>query len=104
MNVYEKMGQLIRQAREEKGWTHQELADKMGIDEDAVKGHEEGDGSLMTDEAIGYCNLLNISCDIAIYEENVEDALRMERICRELLELSQEQFIRVVKAAGCMRK
>lgn len=104
MNDYEKMGRLIRQAREEKGWTRQDLAEKMGLDEDSVRRQEEGDGSLTVERLMEYCVLLNISCDIAIQEKDVEDALRMERLCRELLALSQKQFDRVVKAAKCMRR
>lgn len=104
MNEYEKMGRLIRQAREEKEWSQQELAEKMGVDIDVVRGQEEGDGSLGVNEMMEYCTLLDISCDIAIYEKDVEDALRMERLCRELLNLSQKQFDRVVKAARCMRR
>ena len=59
--------------------------------------------SLSVEMMVEYCLLLNISCDIAIYEKDVETALRMEKICRGLLELSQEQFDRLVNSASYMR-
>lgn len=103
MNDYKRMGLLIKQAREEKGWTQQELADAVDVDVETVRKQELGDDSLSVEMMMGYCLLLNISCDIAIYEKDVETALRMERICRELLELSQEQFDRLVKSASYIR-
>jgi len=103
MDNYKRMGLLIKQAREEKGWTQQELADAMDVDVETVSKQEEGDDSLSVEMMVEYCLLLNISCDIAIYEKDVEIALRMERICRELLEFDQEQFDRIIKSASCMR-
>ena len=94
---------LIKQAREEKGWTQQELADAMDVDVETVSKQEGGDDSLSVEMMVEYCLLLNISCDIAIYEKDVETALRMEKICRGLLELSQEQFDRLVNSASYMR-
>ncbi len=103
VNDYKRMGLLIKQAREEKGWTQQELADAVDVDAETVRKQELGDDSLSVEMMMEYCLLLNISCDIAIYEKDVETALRMERICRELLELSQEQFDRLVKSASYIR-
>ena len=103
MDDYKRMGLLIKQAREEKGWTQQELADAMDVDVETVSKQEGGDDSLSVEMMVEYCLLLNISCDIAIYEKDVETALRMEKICRELLELSQEQFDRLVNSASYMR-
>ena len=103
MDDYKRMGLLIKQAREEKGWTQQELADAMDVDVETVSKQEGGDDSLSVEMMVEYCLLLNISCDIAIYEKDVETALRMEKICRGLLELSQEQFDRLVHSASYMR-
>ncbi|MCI9377569.1 MAG: helix-turn-helix transcriptional regulator [Eubacterium sp.] len=103
MDDYKRMGLLIKQAREEKGWTQQELADAMDVDVETVSKQEGGDDSLSVEMMVEYCLLLNISCDIAIYEKDVETALRMEKICRGLLELSQEQFDRLVNSASYMR-
>ena len=103
MDDYKRMGLLIKQAREEKGWTQQELADAMDVDVETVSKQEGGDDSLSVEMMVEYCLLLNISCDIAIYEKDVETALRMEKICRGLLELSQEQFDRLVNSDSYMR-
>lgn len=103
MDEYEKIGLLIEQAREEKGWTQKELADRMGIEVETVRGQEKGDGSLSVEKMMEYFFLLNISFDIAIYEKHAEDALRMERLYRELQELEEEQFNRLYKSVGHIR-
>lgn len=86
------LGLIVRQAREEKNWTQQELADKMGIPVDKVT------------ETAGYFFLLNISPDITMYEDNAEDALRMNRLFRELQTLTPEQFDRLCRSVSHIRR
>ena len=45
MDDYKRMGLLIKQAREEKGWTQQELADAMDVDVETVSKQEIGRAS-----------------------------------------------------------
>ena len=97
------LGLIVRQAREEKNWTQQELADKMGIPVDEVIELENGNADPSMTETAGYFFLLNISPDITMYEDNAEDALRMNRLFRELQTLTPDQFDRVCKSASHIR-
>ncbi len=98
------LGLIVRQAREEKNWTQQELADKMGIPVDKVTELENGNADPSMTETAGYFFLLNISPDITMYEDNAEDALRMNRLFRELQTLTPEQFDRVCRSASHIRQ
>ena len=42
MEKYKMLGCAIRQAREEKGWTRHELADRIGTDTESVSRLEDG--------------------------------------------------------------
>ena len=98
------LGLIVRQAREEKNWTQQELADKMGIPVDKVTELENGNADPSMTEAAGYFFLLNISPDITMYEDNKEDVLRMNRLFRELQTLTPDQFDRVCRSASHIRQ
>jgi len=104
MTKTEILGKIIKQAREEKGWSQQELADKMGVAVEQVRDHEEGKGDIDTTTTAAYFFLLNISPNITIYEDDVDDALRMDRMYRELQTLSQEQFDRLCDSAAHIRR
>lgn len=99
-----RLGLLVKQAREEKGWTQQELADEMDVDVRTVRKLENGEGNPTLTAVAGYFFLLNISPNVATYEDNVEDALKMDRIYRQLQELSGEQFTRLWESASHMRR
>ena len=98
------LGLIVRQAREEKNWTQQELADKMGIPVDKVTELENGNADPSMTETAGYFFLLNISQDITMYEDNAEDALRMNRLFRELQTLTPEQFDRLCRSVSHIRR
>lgn len=104
MERMEMLGLIIKQAREEKGWTQQELAEKLEISVDEVCEHEKGGGNLDFTTVAEYFFLLNISPNITIYEDDLDDALRMDRLYRELQELTQEQFDRLVESATYIRQ
>ena len=103
MERTEMLGLIIRQAREDKGWTQQELADKLGISIDTEKSHEEGTDSPVMTILAGYLFLLNIAPDIIFYEDDIEDALRIDRMYRDLQSLSDEQFNKLIKSAEHIR-
>lgn len=98
------LGLAVRQAREEKNWTQQELADKMGIPVDKITELENGSADPLIADSAGYFFLLNISPDIMMYEDNAEDALRMDRLFRELQTLTADQFERVCQSASHIRR
>lgn len=87
-----RFGLLVKQAREEKGWTLQELADELDLDVRTVQKLEQGEGNPSLTVAANYFFLLNISPNVATYELDVEAALKMDRLYRELQGLSSEQF------------
>lgn len=97
------LGLIIKQAREDKGWTQQELADKLELSIDTEKSYEEGTDSPDTITLAGYIFLLNIAPDVIFYEDNIEDALRIDRMYRDLQTLSDEQFDKLMKSAEHIR-
>lgn len=99
MKQVEILGLIIKQAREGRGWTQKELADKAEISEEDVSLHEKGQGDLDALTTAAYYFLLNISPNITAYEGDVEDALKMDRMYRELQSLSEEQFHRLIDSA-----
>ena len=104
MSRMELLGPIIKQAREEKGWTQQELAERLEISVEDVEKHEKGESDLDTLTVAKYIFLPNISPDVTIYEDDVEDALRMDRMYRELQALSQPQFDRLTESAAHIRR
>lgn len=104
MKKSKMFGLVVQQAREEKKWTQQELADKMGIHVDEIIELENGNADPPMTEAAGYFFLLNISPDITMYEDNAEDALRMNRLFRELQTLTPEQFDRLCRSVSHIRR
>jgi len=97
-------GRAIRQAREEKEWTRQELADKMGIGADEIGKLEDDGGNIDIAEAAVFFFLLNISPDILMYEDDVEDALMQDRMFRELQKLRTEQLDRLYRSVQHVKR
>lgn len=92
------LGALVRQAREEKGWTRQELADKMGTNEEEIGRLEDGEEDFTMAAAAGYFFLLDISPNITIYEDDMDEALKLDRIFRELQQFKPEQVDRLCES------
>ena len=82
MSRMELLGPIIKQAREEKGWTQQELAERLEISVEDVEKHEKGESDLDTLTVAKYIFLLNISPDVTIYEDDVEEALLLDKALR----------------------
>jgi ribosome-binding protein aMBF1 (putative translation factor) len=61
MNDFEYFGKLVEQAREEKGWSQQRLADEVDVDVRTVKKLESGTGNPPMEVVLKYIFLLNIS-------------------------------------------
>lgn len=57
MTDREYLGRIIKQAREEKGWTQQELADEMDIDLRTVRKVEDGKGNPLATVLASYIYL-----------------------------------------------
>lgn len=98
------LGKMVIQAREERGWSQQELADYVELDVRTVKQVEGGKGNPYLDTLMPLVRLLGISMDICFSEEAIEDKLRMDRLSRELLKLTPSQYQKVVESASQIRQ
>lgn len=104
MTDREYLGRIIKQAREEKGWTQQELADEMDIDLRTVRKVEDGKGNPLATVLASYIYLLEISPNILFRMEPCEEGVLMDRLFRQLLSLKPEQIKMVCDSAQYVRK
>lgn len=56
---YVKLGNILRELRESKGMTQQEVADKMGITRAAVANYENGIRAMYAKNLKSYCNAVD---------------------------------------------
>ncbi len=94
----------IKQAREEKGWTQQELADEMDMDLRTVRKVEDGKGNPLATVLAGYMYLLEISPNILFRVEPCEEGILMDHLFRQLLNLKPEHIMMVCESAVHIRK
>lgn len=100
MNNIEYFGKLVEQAREEKGWSQQQLADEVEVDVRTVKKLESGSGGNPPMEVVlKYIFLLNISPAVLFEQDPCEDALQMDQLYRKLILLSPAKIELVCKSA-----
>lgn len=92
MNDFEYFGKLVEQAREEKGWSQQRLADEVDVDVRTVKKLESGTGNPPMEVVLKYIFLLNISPAMLFNHDPCEAGLKLDHIYRELIPFSQEQI------------
>ena len=104
MNDIEFVGAIIREAREAKAWSQQQLADELEVDVRTVKKLEDGIGNLSTELFLKCVITLRLSADICIYAPHDETGLLMHRLFQQLLQLTPEQIDRVYKAARYIRE
>lgn len=98
------LGAVIKQAREEKKWTEQELADKLRLDVESIQELEAGNGNPLYTTMAELFFLLEISPDIVFLEDDLEETIRTDRLYRELLSLTPERYERITKAASQLRR
>jgi ribosome-binding protein aMBF1 (putative translation factor) len=96
-------GLIVKQAREQKGWTQQTLADQMGRSLEDIRQMEEGNVNPDVNMLGEYGFLLDISLDIYLSAETAETVLQMDRIFRDLLTLTPYQIESVCKCAKSWR-
>ena len=87
----EGVGLIIRQAREELGYTQQYVADEIDIDIRTLKKIEEGNSDPYFDTLARLVRMLHISPNIMFYAEWSETGLAMDRMFRQLLHFTPEQ-------------
>jgi len=91
MDIHKKLGMLVKQAREEKPWTQQELADQLEIELDEVQVIESGRGNPLYTTVAGMVFLLEIEPNIIFSEDSEDDSVKLDRLYRELLHLPRKQ-------------
>ena len=104
MDIFKKLGMIVKQAREEKRWTQQELADNLKIGADAIREIEDGRGNPEYTTIAEIVFLLEISPNILFGEASEDDSVRLDRLYRELLHLPQGQYEVLVDSASRQRR
>lgn len=103
MNDLEFTGCIVKQAREDMGWSQEQLAEMLGIDLETMRKYEAGEDAVYTDVFLKTVFLLNMSADICIHAKHDESGLLMDRLLRQLIKLEPDQILMVCKAAINLR-
>lgn len=61
------MGQRFRDAREAKGWTREQLAEKMNLSVQFITDFELGNSGIRLDRFAELCQLLNVNAHTALF-------------------------------------
>ena len=69
------IGEKIARARRAKGWTQEELADRLGVTRQSVSKWESDAALPETDKHVRLCELLHMSCGAPLRPEVGEEAL-----------------------------
>ena len=98
---YEKqfLGLLAKQAREEKEWDQEYLADELDIDIRTVRKIESGQGNIAYDLLTEIIHALEICPQILFYVDEADKGMKMDRLYRELLRLPLEDIKMVAESA-----
>ena len=104
MNLGERLGLVVKQAREEKGWAQEELANRLEIDVGEVSELEAGNGNPEYTTLSGYIFLLNICPDVIFREDDAEHAMKMDHLYRELQGLTKDQFEKLIGSVRHIRR
>lgn len=102
-SINEYFGLLVKQAREEKNWTQQDLADEVDMDVRTIKKIEEGTTSsyYLTIEKLIYA--LNIAPNIMCHAELSDKGVFMDRLYRQIFSLDAESLKIVCDSATYIR-
>lgn len=97
------LGLLVKQAREEKEWNQQYLADELDIDIRTLRKVEDGKSNIGYNLLIKIIQTLNISSQILYYIDDEEKGLKMDRFFRQLLQFPLEDIAMIAKSAYLRR-
>lgn len=93
------LGLLVKQAREEKEWDQEYLADELGIDIRTVRKIESGQSNVAYDLLSKIIHALEICPQILFYVDEAEKGMKMDRLYRGLLQLPLEDIKMVAESA-----
>ena len=97
--LQEWTGQLVRQAREERGYSQQYVADEIEIDVRTLKKIEEGKTDPDYRTIYKLIRLLYISPKIMFYAEQSSTGLEMDSEYRRLLRFTPDQIAMITESA-----
>lgn len=89
------MGQRFREAREAKGWTREQLAEKMGLSVAFMTDVELGNSGIRLDRFAKLCQLLNVNAHTVLFG-SVEQLPRLSRLETMLANRDSKDVERVV--------
>lgn len=69
-----KMGQRFREAREAKGWTREQLAERMGLSVQFIADLELGNSGIRLDRFAALCQLLHVNAHTALFGDIEQDS------------------------------
>lgn len=98
------LGLLVKQAREEKEWDQEYLADELGVDIRTVRKIESGQSNVAYDLLTEIIHALEICPQILFYVDEAEKGMKMDRLYRELLQLPLEDIKMVAESAYKVRQ
>lgn len=91
----QNMGLRIRKAREDRGYTREELSELIGISSNALANIERGQSGTQLEYFVRICKLLGLSADFALFGETVERPT-VQRIM-ELLGYQDERHLEAIE-------
>ena len=98
------LGLLVKQAREEKEWDQEYLADELGVDIRTVRKIESGQSNVAYDLLTEIIHALEICPQILFYVDEADKGMKMDRLYRELLRLPLEDIKMVAESAYKVRR
>ena len=104
MNHRERLGLIVKQAREEKGWSQKELADNLEIGVDEVSELENGNGNPEYTTLADYIFILNICPNVIFHEDDATLAVKIDHLYRELQGLSDDKFEKLIDSVRSIRR
>lgn len=96
-----QMGQRIRSAREAKGWTREQLAEKIGLSSQFIADLELGNSGIRLDRFAALCQLLNINAHTALFGD-VERLPTLFNLETMLANRNSEDVQRIIKMIEAM--
>ena len=89
----ENMGLRIRTARERKGWTREELAEKVGVSVNSMACVELGKNGMRLDNFRKLCSLLSLNADYVLFGETGGTVKEISALLRD----RDEKTLRIVE-------
>ena len=89
------IGQRFREAREAKGWTREQLAEKIGLSVQFIADLELGNSGIRLDRFAALCQLLNANAHTILFGE-VEQLPRLSNLETMLANRNSEDVQRIV--------